>query len=116
MRMDSNIMSSIEAFFEYGLHPGSCTALLLQEEFEAAKLHAHPLLREDLLVWKDHVKFVKLVVPICCKGENFNTWKGYAYLSEEEKLEIKVIARLSCKYTQFVFALMDKHLDGEFIA
>jgi len=116
MRLDSNIMSAVEAFFEYGIHPGSCAALLLQEDYEAAKSHAHPILIEDPDIWDDHISFVKSVIPTCCKGENFNTWKGYAYLSEEEKLEIKIIAKLSCKYASYVNKLMDKHLEGEFVA
>jgi len=33
--------------------------------------------------WNDHISFVETYLPECCRGENFNIWKGYFHAIEK---------------------------------
>lgn len=94
MKVDENIVSAIRMYFLYAVPPGSCTELLLRGNFDDAKLRAHMLVRDDNH-WNDHVAFVKNCVPVYCKNENYDTWKGYRNLSNEEREQIKTLLVLS---------------------
>lgn len=88
-----SIVSAIRVFFVYGLSPGSCTELLLKGKYDEAKLHAHMMLRDDD-TWTDHINFIEHLVPICCRNEYYDTWKGFVNLPEEEQKEIKTVMTL----------------------
>ena len=74
-RVDSNITSAVDAWYYYGIQPGSCTEYLLRGDYERAIQSAHMLIREDD-VWNEHIRYIETAVPECCRGENYDTWKG----------------------------------------
>lgn len=92
-KVDQNIVSAVRLFFVMGLPPGSCTELLLAGHYKEARNHAHMMIRDDDK-WSEHIGFVEHLVPACCKGENYYSWKGYKYMTEEEQEEILVMLTL----------------------
>ena len=76
LNVDTSITSAIELWYTDGLPPGSCTELLLRGRYEEAFKHAHPLIKPH---WYDHIEYVETVVPIECRNENYDTWRGVKY-------------------------------------
>jgi hypothetical protein len=76
MGLDTGVISAIEYYFKWGLPPGSFTAGLLSGACDPEHLlnRAHPYIRD---IVDNHVQFVNDCIPLCCRGENFETWKGY---------------------------------------
>lgn len=128
--IDSGISSAIELFITHGCQPGSCTSLLLQEEFEKAKAHAHPAIRGRLPTdgengeagyytgnneardkkWQSHVDYVKDIVPSFVKGENFHTWKGFKNsLTKEIEIEIMAETLSGHKYLTNLYNQYKEH-------
>lgn len=87
-KVDVNITDAIQAWFDYGLSPGSCTEYLLRGNYERAKMSAHMLIRPDE-IWNDHIAYVENCVPDICRGENYESWRGYAdYVARKRCREI----------------------------
>jgi hypothetical protein len=83
-RLDQGIVSAIEVFFMYGIDPGSCTSLLLQGKYDEAVNHAHSFYRAGMTEeWSSLLWFIDTCVPHCCKGANYNTWRGWIDESKE---------------------------------
>jgi len=74
--VDDNIVSAIDMWIEHGIPAGSCTELLLRGRYDEALLHAHPMIKP---FWNDHIQYIENYVPIECRNENYNTWKGQRY-------------------------------------
>lgn len=74
-KVDRSITDAIYRWYEDGLSPGSCTEYLLRGNYERAKLSAHMLIRPDS-IWNEHIRFVEECVPACCRGENYDDWRG----------------------------------------
>lgn len=98
---DKLIVTAIEHFFKYGLNPGSCATALLQLDYDRAYLCAHKLIRPDD-IWQEHIQFLIDCVPSCCKGNNYNSWQGYSYMTDKEKAEVDLLITLSVKYPAIV--------------
>jgi hypothetical protein len=84
--VDRSIVDAIEKWFDYGLPPGSCTEYMLRGDYLEAYKHAHPLIKP---YWDDHVGFVQECVPVICRGDNYDNWKGYDdYLTRKRCREL----------------------------
>jgi hypothetical protein len=72
MKVDTNISSAVEFWYEYALPPGNCTELLLRGKYDEALKFAHPLIKPH---WDDHIKYIE-TIPIECRNENYDKWRG----------------------------------------
>lgn len=89
--VDTNIVSAIEVFFIHAIRPGSCTEYLLRGDYDRAKLSAHPLIKDTEKKWQEHVNYIEDAVPMCCRGDNYDTWIGFKNLSKEEQDELRML-------------------------
>lgn len=88
--VEDNIYHAVFNFFVYGLQPGSYTTLMLMQQFDRAKNHAHPLLLRAHYEMTPHqgLEYNFADLPEFLIGKNVETWLGYIHLPESERQRI----------------------------
>lgn len=104
--VDTNVVHAIEMFFVHGISPGSFTSLMLQEKYNEALERAHPLIKNEHH-HNDMICFLERYVPSVCKGDNFNSWKGYRKEIEENP-ELLVMIRLGLEEESIISSWIEK--------
>ena len=88
-KIDKSMLSAVEMYFKYGIHPGSCTSYIINDDYNGAYIRAHPHLKRTDELFKEIYDTVLMLVPPNIR--DMDEWNGYKNASEAEKFELLLL-------------------------